>query len=90
MGVETEKVHSIPDWAFFTAQVNGLTYGLDLRELAVKYAYRKLHGIQPVAVNPVTLSEWNPRTRLRMVEQLDQLVDQGHLPKQLLAGWHKV
>ena len=77
-----------PRWAFFEAIVNGEPYVFDLRDVAVQYAIRKQHDMQPIQINPVTMKPFNPKTRARLFERLDKLVDQGRLPSELSVGWH--
>ena len=77
----------IPEWAFFKATVNGDPYGFDLRDCATAFYTRQKHGMEPVLINPVTMAQWRPRSRNRLVAQLDKLVDTGRLPSELRAGW---
>ena len=77
----------MPEWAFFKAIVKGNPYGFDLRDCAAAFYTRQKHGMEPVLINPVTMTPWNKRTRTRLVSQLDKLVETGRLPSELRSGW---
>ena len=80
-------MHTMPDWSFFYATVHGQKYGFDLREMAEKYSHRARAGEQPVMINPVTLKAWHGRTRAKLAERLDALVDAGLIPHEQQVGW---
>lgn len=84
---DDDTIHGVPRPFFFQAIVNGESYGFDLEEIALTYAYRKLCGIEPVFVNPITLKEFHPKTRARMIAQLEGLVEQSLLPRKLSLAW---
>ena len=84
---DDDTIHGVPRPYFFQAVVNGEPYGFDLEDIALTYAYRKLRGVEPVFVNPITLKEFHPKTRARMIEQLESLVERSLLPRKLSLAW---
>ena len=84
---DDDTIHGVPRPYFFQAIVNGEPYGFDLEDVALICAYRKLRGVEPVFVNPITLKEFHPKTRARMIEQLEALVENALLPRELSLAW---
>lgn len=80
-------IDGMPDWSFFFARVNGETYGFDLRNMAQTYEWRARTGLSPVMINPVTLKAFHARTRAKMIERFEALVDAGLLAHELRPGW---
>ena len=82
-----DTIHGVPRPYFFQAIVNGESYGFDLEDIALTYTYRKLCGMEPIFVNPITLKEFHPKTRARMIQQLESLVESSLLPRKLSLAW---
>ena len=80
-------VNGMPDWSFFFAKVQGRTFGFDLRDMAEKYSLRARAGETPVMINPVTLKAFHGRTRAKLADRLDALVDAGLIPQEQKVGW---
>ena len=80
-------IDSMPDWSFFFAKVNGERYGFDLRNMAQTYEWRARTGIAPVMINPVTLKAFHGRTRAKLVQRFEVLVNEGFLSNELRPGW---
>jgi hypothetical protein len=85
--LDDDTIHGVPRHYFFQAIVNGEPYGFDLEDVALICAYRKLRGVEPVFVNPITLKEFHPKTRARMIEQMETLIENDLLPHKLSLAW---
>ena len=85
--MDVAAFREIPDWALFTATVDGEPYAFDLRDVAQKFEYRRRKGMDIVTINPVTLKPFNARTLNRMRSRLDALTEAGLLSRELRVGW---
>lgn len=82
-----EFANSLPEWDIFFAHVKGGEIGFSLSNLALCFAHRKLEGMDPVYINPLTLRQFNKRTLRRMVARFEELVQADLLPKPLSFAW---
>ena len=84
---DPSMIEDMPEWSFFFAQVNGEIFGFDLRDMAQKYEWRARTGETPVMINPITLKAFHGRTRAKLVQRFEALVNEGLLSNELRPGW---
>ena len=82
-----EFADSLPDWDVFIASVKNEEFGFSLNNLAWCFAIRRIQGIEPIYINPITEKQFDQRTLKRIFAKLDELVKADLLPEPLSFGW---